>query len=146
MNDRLDFLARAFGRLPQVLEQQVEDTVRENTAFLEDANTAQLAQGKDATGADITPEYADLTVALKQIKGQPTDKVTLRDEGDFYRGIIAMLSSNEVELVGTDSKTAELEGKYGPDIIGLPDAALEEFRQDYILPDLQQAARSTLDL
>ncbi|RSK29851.1 hypothetical protein [Hymenobacter metallilatus] len=72
MSARLDFLARAFERLPRMLDQQVEDTVRDNTAFLEDANTAQLASGKDATGADITPEYADLTIALKQIKGQPT--------------------------------------------------------------------------
>ncbi|RSK50103.1 hypothetical protein [Hymenobacter rigui] len=144
MSDRLDALARALQRLPRVLEQQVEDTVRDNTAFLEDANTDQLASGKDATGADITPEYADLTIALKQIKGQPTDRVTLRDSGDFYTGIIAQLSGKQVELVGTDPKTAELEERYGPDIIGVPDPALDEFRQDYIKPDLQQKTRDIL--
>ncbi|WP_426491073.1 hypothetical protein [Hymenobacter sp. 102] len=146
MSDRLDALARALQRLPRALEQQVEDTVRDNTAFLEDANTAQLAQGKDATGADIGPEYTDLTIALKQIKGQPTDRVTLRDEGDFYSGIVAKLSGKQFDLVGTDPKTAELEEKYGPDIIGLPDPALEEFRQDYVKPDLQQKTRDTLGL
>ncbi|MET4106038.1 hypothetical protein [Hymenobacter sp. UYP22] len=146
MSARLDFLARAFQRLPQALDQQVEATVRDNTAFLEDANTDQLAQGKDATGADITPEYADLTIALKQIKGQPTDKVTLRDSGDFYTSIIAQLSGKQVQLVGTDQKTAELEEKYGPDIIGVPDPALDEFRADYIKPDLQQKTRDTLGL
>jgi hypothetical protein len=146
MNDRLDMLARAFTRLPQVLEQQVEDTVRDNTAFLEDANTDQLAQGKDSTGADITPEYADLTIALKQIKGQPTDRVTLKDSGDYYTSIIAQLSGKKVELVATDPKADELEQKYGSDILGLPEEKLDEFRQDYIKTDLQQAARNTLGL
>jgi hypothetical protein len=36
---------------------------------LEDANTAQLAEGLDSDGRDITPEYAPLTVELKQLKG-----------------------------------------------------------------------------
>lgn len=144
--DRLDQLARALQQLPRRLEEQVEDTVRDNTAFLEDANTDQLAQGKDSTGQPITPEYADLTRTIKQLKGQPTDRVTLRDEGDFYTGIVARLGGKQVELVGTDPKTAALEEKYGPDIIGLPDAALEEFRQDYVKPDLQQKTRETLGL
>lgn len=146
MSTRLNALARALPRLDKMLQQQVETTVRDNRAFLEDANTDQLTLGKDATGADIEPEYADFTIALKQIKGQPTDRVTLRDEGDFYTGIIAKLSGNAVQLVGTDPKTAGLEEKYGPDIIGLPGPALEEFRQDYIKPDLQQAARTTLGI
>lgn len=146
MTDRLDFLGNAFKRLPQALEQQVEDTVRDNVAFLEDANTAQLAAGKDSTGKDITPEYADLTIALKQIKGQPTDKVTLHDEGDFYRGIMATLGGKQVEMMGTDPKTEKLTEKYGEEILGLPEPAVEEFKQDYLLPDLRQKTRQTLGI
>ncbi|MDF7810707.1 hypothetical protein [Hymenobacter sp. YC55] len=144
--ERLDFLAKAFSRLPQAIDGQIEATVRDNAPFLEDANTAQLERGKDSTGADITPEYTDFTRALKEIKGQPADKVTLRDSGNFYTSIIAKLSGKSVELVGTDPKTDELVEKYGPDILGLSDLSLDEFRQDYIKPDLQQATRTTLGL
>ncbi|QNH60746.1 hypothetical protein [Hymenobacter sediminicola] len=144
--DRLEELSRGFARLHRVLKAQVEETVRENTAFLEDANTEQLSQGKDSAGQDITPEYADLTIALKQVKGQPTDRVTLRDSGDFYTSIVTKLGGNQFELVATDPKAPELLEKYGDEVLGLSEQALDEFRQDYVKDDLRQAARKTLGL
>jgi hypothetical protein len=146
MSARLDQLAAAFKRIDGALKAQVADTVRDNTAFLEDANTAQLATGKDSDGADIVPEYADLTIALKQVKGQPTDRVTLRDEGDFYTSIVARLGGNQFEMVATDAKAPALLEKYGEQVLGIPDATLEEFRQDYVKPDLQQKTREILGI
>jgi len=143
---RLEALAQALKRLPATLEAATADVVDANRHVLEDANTAQLAQGKDADGQDITPEYAPLTRAIKQLKGQPVDRVTLRDEGDFYSGIVADVRSGEVEMVGTDVKTPGLTGKYGEDILGLSDAALEEFRQDYVKPELLEKTRDELGL
>jgi hypothetical protein len=142
--DRLDELARGLLKLPQALELATEQVVRDNTAFLEDANTEQLSQGKDSTGKELTPEYADLTRTLKEIKGQPTDRVTLRDKGDFYTSIVAKLGGKQFEMVATDPKTDELQQKYGEEIVGLTESTLEEFRQDYVLPELHQKTRSIL--
>ncbi|GAA3940437.1 hypothetical protein [Hymenobacter algoricola] len=143
---RLEELAAALKLLPDVLEQATAQVVQDNRPFLEDANTEQLAAGLTRENQPITPEYAPLTIALKQIKGQPTERVTLRDEGDFYTGILALSDAAELTFVGTDAKTPGLVEKYGEDILGLTDAHIEEFRQDYVLPELQQKTRNTLGL
>lgn len=143
---RLDALAAGLKSLPQVLTATVGEVVRANGHVLEDANTAQLAEGLDADNRDITPEYAPLTVEIKQVKGQPTDRVTLRDTGDFYAGIVAQVRGEAVEMVGTDPKTQQLQQDYGNAIIGLSDAAVDEFREDYVRPELQAKTRETLGL
>jgi hypothetical protein len=143
---RLDKLATALKSLPRVLTATVGEVVRANGHVLEDANTAQLGEGLDADNRDITPEYAPLTVEIKQAKGQPSDRVTLRDEGDFYAGIVARVRGEAVELVGTDPKTQELQQKYGNNIIGLSDQAVDEFRDDYVRPELQAKTREVLGL
>ncbi|MCC3156437.1 hypothetical protein LJ737_04265 [Hymenobacter sp. 15J16-1T3B] len=145
--DRLAQLAKALGQLPRRLDAAVEATVRDNAHVLEDMNTAQLAAGLDADGQPIGPEYAPLTVAIKQLKGQPTDRVTLRDEGDFYAGVISQLTGQQsFELVGTDPKTDELQYKYGEAILGLTDAHVQEFTDDYVRPALEEEVRATLGL
>lgn len=143
---RLDALATALKSLPQVLTATVGEVVRANGHVLEDANTAQLAEGLDADNRDITPEYAPLTVEIKQMKGQPTSHVTLRDSGDFYAGIVAQVRGEAIALEGTDPKTQELQQKYGNRILGLSDAAVDEFREDYVRPELQAKTRETLGL
>jgi len=147
MNTRLATLAQQLSRLAAPLEAATERLVDDNRHFFEDANTEQLSRGLDAQGEPITPEYAPLTVTIKQLKGQPTDRVTLRDEGDFYSGIVARLTGNRsFEMTGTDSKTAGLEQKYGEAILGVPDPAIEEFRADYVKPELQSETRRILGL
>lgn len=143
---RLDFLANALRRLPQALTVATEQVVRQNVAFLEDANTAQLAAGLDSDGHAIEPEYAPLTVDIKQQKGQTSDRVTLRDSGDFYSSIIAQVDATEFEMVATDMKTPALLEKYGDEVLGLTDAHVDEFRQDYVRPELELKTRELLGL
>lgn len=144
--DRLDQIATALRKLPQALTVATEQVVRQNVAFLEDANTAQLAAGLDSDGQAITPEYAPLTVALKQLQGLPADRVTLRDTGDFYTSIIAQLDADSFELVATDEKTPALVAKYGDEILGLTEAHVDEFREDYVRPELELKTRELLGI
>jgi len=144
--DRLDTLARALKSLPARLTATVAEVAQANNYVLEDANAAQLEAGLDADGRQITPEYAELTIELKQQKGQPTDRVTLRDSGAFYAGIVAQVRGQELELTGTDPKTRELQEKYGDDIIGLSEEAVAEFREDYVRPELEAKTREILGL
>lgn len=144
--DRLAFLAARLKELPQALTVATGQVVGQHKHFLEDANTAQLAEGLDSDGRAIGPEYAPLTVAIKQLKGQPTDRVTLRDEGNFYSGVVLRLDTGSFELVGTDEKTPALVEKYGDEILGISDEHLAEFRTDYVRPELELKTRELLGL
>lgn len=144
--ERLDFIAARLKQLPELLTVATGQIVDQNRAFLEDANTAQLAAGLDSEGQDIGPEYAPLTVAIKKEKGQPTDRVTLRDEGDFYSSVVLNLDRDRFELVATDPKTPALVEKYGEEILGITEENLEEFRDDYVRPELELKTRELLGL
>jgi hypothetical protein len=142
--ERLDALAAGLKQLPQLLATTVDEVVRDNVAVFELDNQEQLAAGLDATGQRIEPPYTGTTRELKKQKGQPSDRVTLKDRGDFYRGLVARVRGQEVENVGTDPKTAELEQKYGPDIVGVSEPDIEDFRQQLLLPELEYQTHRTL--
>jgi hypothetical protein len=144
--ERIEALAAGLKALPKQLASTVDQVVRDNATEFELDNIEQLEAGLDAAGEEITPAYARATVKLKQQKGQPTDRVTLKDRGDFYRGIVAQVRGEQVENVGTDEKTASLEEKYGPDIIGVAEPAVEAFRQELLLPELQFQTNRLLGL
>lgn len=144
--ERLEALAAGLKAVPQQLARSVDEVVRDNASEFELDNIEQLAAGLDAEGEEITPAYARATVKLKQAKGQPADRVTLKDRGDFYRGIVAQVRGEQVENVGTDEKTAALEEKYGPDIVGVSEPHLEDFRQQLLLPELQYQTNRLLGL
>ncbi len=141
---RFDALAAALKKLPVTLSATVVEVVRDNAYVLELDNQEQLQEGLDASNRDITPEYTFFTIEEKEQKGQPTDRVTLRDSGDFYRGIVARVRGEAVEMVGTDSKTPELQQKYGTAVLGLSDEAVDDFREHYVRPELEYKTRQVL--
>jgi hypothetical protein len=144
--ERIEALAAGLKALPKQLARTVDEVVRDNATEFELDNIEQLEAGRDATGQRIEPPYTGTTRELKKQKGQPSDRVTLKDRGDFYRGIVAQVRNEQVENVGTDEKTAALEEKYGPDIIGVAEPAVEAFRQELLLPELQYQTNRLLGL
>lgn len=79
----------------------------------------QLFKGLDSKEAKIEPAYTARTVAIKSRKGQPTDRVTLKDKGDFYRGIFIDVRGDIFVTESMDSKSGMLQKKYGTQILGL---------------------------
>ena len=143
---RLDALATALKQLPKQLTAAVGQVVADNAGVLELDNIQQLEEGLDADGRAITPAYTFATVAIKKEKGQETSFVNLKDQGDFYRGLVARVRGQAVELVGTDPKTAELQAKYGNAVIGVSDEAVGDFRETYVRPELEFKTREILGL
>lgn len=86
-----------------------------------DLNLEQMNAGEESTGEAIWPPYAPITIEIKKAKGQPFDKVTLRDEGDFQRAIDIDWGNEDFFLFSHDDKYTELIRKYGLDIFGLND-------------------------
>lgn len=110
--------------------------IQENEDRIIDLNLQQLYDGLNADGSPIEPEYTPFTVAIKRRKGQPSDRVTLRDTGDFWEGIALKVFETEFELIGTDSKTDKLKAKYGDLIIGLSEESRLRLLNDILIPGL----------
>lgn len=86
--------------------------------------------GTNSDGTEIRPFYTRYTQEIKEEKGQPYDRVTLKDTGAFYAAMYAEADGDKVVFGSTDEKTDEdtgdifltqerLEEKYGDRIFGL---------------------------
>jgi hypothetical protein len=103
-------------------------------------NTAEQLYEKGETRdgvkiADFAP-YAPLTVQIKQAKGQPTNRVTLLDEGDFHKSVYIIFREDGFEIVADDWKTEDLLRQYGKEIFGLSDENLDELTWQYLFAGL----------
>ena len=128
-------------------EKELLTVVRNNENVLTDLNTEdQLFQkGIDSKGNILPMPYAPFTIEIKQQKNQPTNRITLRDEGDFHAGFFLRASKFPIEIDSSDSKRNELVKEWGKDIFGLTKDSLHETRKD-ILPDFRELQRRKLGL
>lgn len=119
-------------------EQITVDIVMENAAFIEDKQTEQMEQGITREGDPIEPPYSPFTVQIKRSKGQRSDRVTLKDTGDFHASVKVFPGAKAFSIGATDPKTPKLERKYSSEIFGLTDDNLQEFIDDYLGPSLKE--------
>lgn len=89
----------------------------------------QLYQGVDAKGNDLEPPYAESTKAIKRRKGQPTNRVTLKDTGDFYDAMDVSYSPEDFQIINYDEKFEKLSNKYGADLLGLNEKSRELLKE-----------------
>lgn len=85
--------------------------------------------------ADYAP-YTSTTIAIKRLKGQPTNRVTLRDSGDFHASFFLDIDDYKFFIDATDDKVNKLAFKYGENIFGLTDSNINELTWEYIYPML----------
>jgi hypothetical protein len=129
--DRMEQLKREYETLITI---SVEDTA----ADFKKMNTEQMYEGVLNNGEPIQPEYAVSTIARKKSKGQPYDRVTLRDKGDFYRGYHLQVINGELVEDSNVQYAPDLEKKYTPKIYGLNEENHETYVNFYLEPDLQK--------
>ena len=89
------------------------DSLRETSDAITEAVQRQALAGLRSDGSRILPEYSDLTISIKKEKGQPTDRVTLYDTGDYFRSMRTDVSANAVITTASDEKAENLRKKYG---------------------------------
>ena len=120
------------------LQQEVQEAIIETSSDMIVLNQGQMSLGKRADGTDITPTYSDLTIMLKDEKGQESRWVTLKDTGSFWGDMFVDVGNNSYEMGSADSKAAKLEKKYGKRIFGLTrESKSEEYIPLYLLPAVQ---------
>lgn len=132
------------------LESHITTTVRLALQYNEDwivdlnAHYQLYEKGVNALGIEIASydPYTMYTVMLKGMQGQPTDRVTLQDTGDFHRSFYVIFRDDEFEITAYDHKKAELVDRYGPEIFGLTPEHMTILRQEIVKPSLEEMLAS----
>lgn len=111
--------------------------------LMEESQRAQMMAGETSLGEPITPPYTLFTIRMKEMKGQPSDRVTLRDTGAFHSAIFVERNGKELIFGSTDEKTTKIIQKYGEGIFGLKTEAYEPLREEWA-NRISQWARQTI--
>ena len=126
----------------------IQRIITDNEAYIVDMNAEiQLyEEGVNRLGVSIMDyaPYRPLTIAIKEEKGQPTNRVTLRDTGDFESSFYIEVGDRQFEIKASDWKTEGLIKKYGRQILGLTDENILSLIWDYIYPDLMKKAKEVI--
>ena len=109
----------------KALDFSVDSDIQE---LIIELNQEQLYNlGEDSEGKSLGT-YAPTTVMIKQAQGVPTDRITLKDTGDFYSSFKVFYSNGEIFIDADGQKDdTNLFAEYGEDILGLNDANMSIF-------------------
>lgn len=126
----------------------IQNIIWENEAYIVDMNAEEqlFEQGINRLGVEISDyaPYSPVTIEIKEAKGQPTNRVTLRDEGDFESSFFLEVGKERFEIKASDFKTEHLIKMYGRQILGLTDENLSTLIWQYIYPDLLEKTKEIL--
>ncbi len=113
----------------------IEDSITEDQLF---------ERGIDGLGAKL-PVYSPVTVQIKKLKGQPFDRTTLRDTGEFHSSIKVKLQRDGIRIDSDPIKEdTNLLEEYGEEILFLTDENLNEFKDVYLKNDLLKNIRAAM--
>lgn len=103
-------------------------------------------QGIEGRGISIMSyqPYTARTMQIKQRKGQPYDRVTLRDTGEFYSSLHVEFDDDGFYVASTDDKAKYLLARYGKTIFRLTNQNFTELLRNYIRPELQQKLKEKI--
>lgn len=137
---RLDDLIQRLKSLESEMFQAIRQALEEDKEIILDMNSEiQLFEnGVDRYGVKISSfaPYSEATVFIKKQKGQPTDRVTLRDEGDFHFSFFIEFSDDGFQIKAADWKANDLVSRYGESILGLTDENFKDLAVNYVAPEL----------
>lgn len=102
--------------------------------------------GQDSKKSLIRPAYQKTTIRIKKAKGQPTNRVTLRDTGKFHKTLKVIPFDDYVEIRSDLEYSKYLLKKYGDDILGIQDELLKDFVRLYVVPKIEEEAKKKLEL
>lgn len=142
-------LFESFDAIEHGLDAQAVQITRDNDNILIDMNTEQLFAGLNSKGQSLDSiggGYSPVTIQIKKSKGQPTDRVTLKDTGDFYEGFFLETKNGGWDISSSDDKTQGLINDWGADLFGNTEDDEREFNIEYIIPGLLQWVLANLKL
>lgn len=138
MVDIISNLIKHLKSFESQLNQTIEDAIRSNEDLILKMNTeSQLYEkGVDNEGKKLKPKYTLSTTKAKKKKGQPTNRVILKDEGIFHDSFYIYYTQDGFEIMTSDPIEPYLTYKYGKELLGLTDKNLNIVIKTIILPAL----------
>jgi len=130
MIDFLESILALEGKEDEIIEEITNQP--ETQDFLIKALQDQLFEtGADGNGESLG-KYSFFTAQIKRAKGQPTDRITLVDTGDFYESyfIDAFKGGFIIDADG-EKEDSNLFDRYGDDILKPDQETLEEIAEFY---------------
>jgi phage gpG-like protein len=126
--------------LEAAINPSIQKAIQKNDAVLIFEQTEeQFNRGEDANGMQFVPSYADSTIAYKKRKGQPTNRVTLKDEGDLYQSIQIEANSTQAIISAEIDYFFPLVSHYeNNQILGIQPKAMRSFLIQYMYPILEK--------
>ena len=121
--------------------------LEQNQQRIVEMNVEQLYDyGINSVGIriDTYEPYSPYTVRIKQEKGQPYDRVTLRDTGDFHKSFEVVFEPMGFYITATDYKTQDLIDRYGARIFGLTSENKQDLTIKYVVPVAREEIKREL--
>lgn len=148
MSNIIQNLSATITQFEKSIPDLIAKVITDNQEFIIDMNAeSQLYdKGINRFGVDISDyaPYSQITIEIKREKGQPYNRVTLRDEGAFESSFFIEFLNDGFRISASDAKAAALTRKYGDGILGLTDENLQVVIRDYIKPFIFEQARKTI--
>jgi len=127
INDAINF----FKDIDSIILEITQEP--ETQKFLIEVLQDQLfTTGEDGNGLSLG-DYSPVTVQIKRAKGQPVDRITLKDTGEFYDSynIDPFNGGFIIDANGQKSPSDNLFVTYGDDILKPNDETLTEIAEYY---------------
>lgn len=135
-------LVYRLRKFKSILDQELKDEIlRHEDIIVEMITQDQLYElGIEGRGTEIISymPYRPRTIKKKIKKGQPTNRVTLKDTGSFYASLHVEFDDEGFYVTSTQDKAKFLIKKYGKTIFRLTDNNLKILLDKYIRPSLRE--------
>ena len=141
-NTSLKNLVYRLRKFKSVLDLELKNEIlRHEDVIIKMVTQEQLYEkGIEGRGIEISSysPYKPRTIKKKIRKGQPYDRVTLKDTGEFYASLHVEHDDEGFYVTSSDDKSQYLLKRYGKTIFRLTDENLKVLLHDYIRPSLKQ--------
>lgn len=140
-NTSIRNLAWRLRKFHEILSKElVNEIMSHEKEIIEAVVQNQLYErGINGAGVEIMSyePYRPRTIKNKQRKGQPYNRVTLKDTGEWYNSLRLVYDTDGFFITSTDEKNTYLKKKYGPTILRLTNENLSMILYKYIRPNLK---------
>ena len=125
------------------LQKDIEKSLKKSKEYILDLNRGQLLHGKDSKDEDVMSYRSDSYAEYKQGKNSlpPFGVPDLYLTGAFHKAFMMKIEGSDIVLVSKDSKSPELQEKYGEDIFGLTDYSIETLINKKLLNEFLSIVR-----
>jgi len=140
--EELTDMIQEFQAIGQSTAEIIERVLRENEITVCEyvSVTQQFERGQDGLGRSLG-SYRPYTIEIKQMKNQPTDRITLEDTGAFHRGFYIDFYPDGFSIRSTASQKGDIDliEHWEEDIMDINDENMTDLMENYVMPEIIKA-------